>query len=134
MKWLRWFAVIPTAIIAWYVVFIFGLTLVSAIGSLCPPEEVISGHCGAWWYPYAERTIIIFSVALSAFLVVVSAATVSPSHRVLVAWVAYVTGVIVAIYFVTQTSAVAEFVAAILTGLLAVFCVAKYLDYGDRLR
>ena len=127
MKWVRWFAVVPSAILAWYVAFIFGLVLVSGVGRLCPPEEVVSGQCGAWWYPYGERAIILFSVGLSAFLVVVCATAVSPTHRVHVAWLAYVSGAVVAVYFVSQTSAVGEFIAAILAGLFGVFCVAKYL-------
>lgn len=127
MKLLRWFAVIPSAILGWYVVFTSGLLLVSAISSLCPPEEIISGLCGAWWYPYAERTVILFSVAASAFLVVVCAAVVAPANRVNIAWAAFVSGALVATYFLSQTSAVMEFVLAILAGLLGVFSVARYL-------
>jgi hypothetical protein len=128
MKWFRWFAVIPSAILAWYAVFISGLSLVFALGSVCPSEDVVSGHhCGAWWYSYAEQAVIIFSVALSAFLVVVCATLVSPSHRIRTAWVSYFAGFLVAMYFVSQTSAIGEFFAATLAGLLGVFCVAKYL-------
>ncbi len=128
MKWFRWFAVVPSAILAWYAAFISGLFLVFALGIICPPEDIISGHhCGAWWYSYADRTVIIFSVGLSGFLVVVCATFVSPSHRIRVAWVSYFSGLLVAIYFVLQTSAIGEFFAATLAGLLGIFSVARYL-------
>lgn len=127
MKLFRWFAVVPSAILAWYAAFISGLFLHSAVGRFCPPEEMISGHCGAWWHVYAERTVILLSVAASAFLVVVCAAAVAPSHRVYVAWAALASGALAALYFLSQTSAVGEFVAAILAGLFGVSSVARYL-------
>ena len=127
MKLVRWFSVVPSAILAWYAAFISGLVLVAAIGHLCPPEEIVSGLCGAWWYPYAERAVILLSVAASAFLVVVCASAMAPTHRVPVAWAAYVCGALVAIYFVSQTAAVGEFISAILAGLFGVFAVARYL-------
>jgi len=126
MKCLRWFAVVPSAILAWYAAFILGLVALSGVDALCPPESMISGLCGAWWYPPTERAIILVAVGLSAFLVVVSASAVAPSHRVPVARLAYGVGVVVAVYFVVQTSAVGEFLAAILAGFLGVFCVARY--------
>lgn len=125
MKCLRWFAVVPSAILAWYAAFILGLMALSGIDALCPPETMISGFCGVWWYPHAERAIILAAVALSAFLVVISASAVAPSYRVHVARLAYGVGVVVATYFVVKTSAVGEFMAAILAGLLGVFRVAR---------
>lgn len=127
MNKFRWFSVMPAAILAWYAAVLSGLLLVSALGRLCPPEDLVSGQCMAWWYPYAERVVILFSVAASAFLVVVCAAAVAPSYRVPVAWVAYICGVLVAVFFVLKTALVGEFISAIISGLFGVFTVAKYL-------
>ncbi|MFY0666336.1 MAG: hypothetical protein JXQ97_17070 [Natronospirillum sp.] len=127
MKWFRWLAVIPSSIIAWYAMFILGMFVLFGINYLCPPEDIVSGQCMAWWYSYAEQSTIYLFVALSAFFVVVCAAIVAPSHRMYVAWVAYLSGFLVAVYFVSQTSTVGEFVSAILAGLLGVFSVAKFL-------
>ena len=128
MKWFRWFAVIPSSVIAWYAMAILGMSILFGIKDhLCPREELVSGQCMAWWYFYTKHILIYLFVALSAFIVVLCAAIVAPSHRMHVAWVAYFSGFLAAVYFVSQTSAVGEFVAALLAGLLGVFTVAKFL-------
>ena len=128
MKWLRWVAVIPSSIFAWYTMFVFGMFVLFCVRDyLCPPEELISGQCMVWWYIYAEQTIVYLFVALSAFFVVVCAAIIAPLHRMYVAWIAYLLGFMVAVYFLSQTSAIGEFMSAIFAGLLGVFSVAKLL-------
>lgn len=132
MKWFRWLAIAPTSVVAWYAIFILGMFVLFGIKDhLCPPAELVSGQCMAWWYSYVERTIIYLFVALSAFVVVVCAAIIAPSHRIYVAGVAYLSGFLMAAYFLSQTSAVGEFVSAILAGLLGVFGVAKFLDRSE---
>jgi hypothetical protein len=127
MEWFRWLGVIPSSIVAWYAMFILGLFILSGFNDhLCPPEKLVSGQCMAWWYSYAEQATIYLFVGLSAFFVVVCAAIVAPSQRMYVAWVAYLSGFLVAVYFVSQTSALGEFVSAIFAGLLGVFGVAKF--------
>ena len=70
----------------------------------------------AWWYPYAERVVIDSSVGLSAFMVVVCATVIAPASRLVVAWIAYLFGMGVALYFWSQTDATTEFRAAAVGG------------------
>jgi hypothetical protein len=92
---------------------------------LCPAESMVSGACIAPWFRYAEAAIFCVSVALAAFLVVVLPALVAPRWRSAVAWVAFVAGLMVAVYFVAYTAAVLEFVSALIAGLLSVTGVLK---------
>jgi hypothetical protein len=126
MTSLRWIAVVPCAVLAWYAALAAGLVLLSAVSDICPHEDMISGLCVAWWYEYAEWAVVKSSVAASAFVVVISAAATAPSCRLQVAWVAYVTGSVVATYFVTQMSVVTEFIVALIAGLAGVIVAAKY--------
>ena len=128
MRWLRWVAVIPSSIFAWYTMFVFGMFALFCVRDhFYPPEGLISGQCMVWWYIYVEQTVIYLFVALSAFFVVICAAIIAPLHRMYVAWIAYLLGFLVAVYFLSQTSAIDEFMSAIFAGLLGVFSVAKLL-------
>src|SRR5262249_23392653 len=131
MTWVRWIAVIPAAVAAWYAALFLGLLLLPPIGSFCPKDDIVSGMCVAWWYPYAERTVIVSCVGLSALFVVLVAAAVAPAYRTRVAWVAYCAGFLVAVNFAWQTGAVAEFVAAVLPGPLAALSGSRRVARGD---
>jgi hypothetical protein len=122
---LRWIAVIPAGILGWYIAFLAGLALLTGARGLCAAESMVSGACIAPWFRYAEAAIICVSVALAASLVVVLPAFVAPRWRLAVAWVAFVAGLMVAVYFVAATAAVLEFVSAVLAGLLSVMGVLK---------
>lgn len=122
---LRWIAVVPAALLGWYMAFLAGLALLSAATNLCPAESMVSGACVAPWFRYAEALIFCVSVALAAFLVVVLPVLVAPRWRSTVAWVAFVAGLMVAVYFVVYTAALLEFVSAVVAGLLSVVGVVK---------
>lgn len=124
MNTVRWLSIAPCAVLAWYATLFAGLAMLFGIQALCPYNDSTSGSCGASWYAYAEWLVMKASVAASAFVVVMTAAVVAPTHRLPVAWLAYVAGAAVATYFVTQTSALGEYIAALLAGLLAVYVVA----------
>lgn len=122
---LRWIAVIPAGLLGWYIAFLAGFALLSGATNLCPAESMISGLCIAPWFHYAEAVIFCASTALAAFLVVTLPALVAPRRRSAVAWMAYVAGLMVAVYFVVYTAALLEFVSAVAGGLLGVMGVAK---------
>ena len=120
---LRWLALIPACVAAWWLALLVGLCIRSVVNSFCPPELVVSGFCEASWYPAAEDAVICFGVALSAFLVVLTAALVAPTHRVLASKAALVSGSAVAIYFAIGTGAYFALAAAVLAGVLALVVV-----------
>lgn len=117
---------VPVAILAWYAVFLFGMGLILGIWSLCPPEDVISGGCVAWWAPYAERAAFIFCAGLAAFLVVFSSAMVAPSHRDKVARVSFGVGLLVAIFIMLPLAMLLELVAATIAGLFGIRFVSRF--------
>ncbi len=120
----RWLALIPACVAAWWLALFIGLYVRSLIVGFCPPELVdVSGFCEASWYPAAEDAVICFGVALSAFLVVLTAALVAPTHRVLASKAALAIGTVVAIYFAVGTGAYFALAAAVLAGIFAVLVV-----------
>jgi hypothetical protein len=119
----RWIAIIPVAVVAWYGCFFVGVMTLFQAGQLCPPDEMVSGLCGAWWYGPLESTIEAAFVALSAIGVVCSSALMAPQHKVRVAWTAYVVGSVVAAWFMASTGALLDFVAAEVVGLAAAVLV-----------
>lgn len=121
---------VPVAILAWYAVFLFGMALIMGIGSLCPPKEVISGSCVAWWAPYAERAAFIFCAGLAAFLVVVSSAMVAPSHRNKVARLSFGLGLIAAVIMSLSLVTFGELIAATIAGLFGVLFVTRYQSHA----
>ncbi len=129
----RWLALIPACITAWYVALFIGLYAHGIVDSFCPPELVVSGFCEASWFPAAEQAVICFGVALSAFLVVLTAALVAPTHRVLASKAALVVGTVVAIIFAVETDTYFELAAAVLAGILGVLVVATVVKRGHRL-
>lgn len=131
MRLVRWILVAPAAIAGWVFALFVGLLVLGFVDSLCPPEEVVSGLCGASWYPFASRAVVCFGAGLSALLVVGLAAWVAPSHREAVSWVCFGLGAAVAILFAGAAPGLlsAELVSALGGGLLGV-AAAHYLQKG----
>jgi hypothetical protein len=119
--------VVPAAVAGWYLALIVGLLVHSGIESLCPPDQMVSGRCAAPWFPYASNAVSAFGAGLAAVLVIAFAVVAAPGHRVIVARASFVTGLVVATYMLWQTSAIAEFIAAAVCGLLTVVVLQRYL-------
>jgi hypothetical protein len=130
IKILRWVMVIPAAVIGWWLAIIIGLSLTHIPEYFCPPEFMVSDLCMAPWYGPILSGILIFSAALSAFLVLVVAVLVAPSHRALVAKGVFVAGSLYATYLAFTISAWAECAGAIICGLVTLFWLIK--KYGRR--
>ena len=67
--------------------------------------------------------------SLESRLVHYEAVLAAPAHRIVVTRIAFVGGLLVAIYMLWQTSAIVEFVAAISCGLLTVYVLQRYLRH-----
>jgi hypothetical protein len=80
----------------------------------CPQDAIVSGLCTARWHSNAINALQIVFAAISAFLVVTSAAWAAPTHKSEVAWLAYIGGCAFAFYFAFQLGASVH----VLTGLL----------------
>ena len=126
---IRWLAVLPAAVVGWFVALVIGLIVHSGIESLCPRDQMDSGMCVAPWFPYASDAVSAFGAGLAAVLVITLAVLAAPAHRIVVMRTAFVAGLLVAIYMLWQTSAIVEFVAAISCGLLTVCVLQRYLRH-----
>lgn len=121
----RWLFLTPACIAAWYLAAVIGLYAHRFVARFCPPMHVISGQCRADWFPTAEQIVMCFGVALSAFLVVLTAAAVAPNHHVLISKIAFVVGTVAAVVFAVGTQAYAALSAAVLAGAVGVWVVTR---------
>jgi hypothetical protein len=126
---IRWILVIPSALAAWYVAFIFSLLVVAIVVGPCIDSDYPQPRfCEAPWVQFAlaHSVPIRFGIGLSAVLVVIASAAVAPYHRVAVAWAALGVGAIFASVMGYRADAVAEAAVAVASGLLAAVCVSLF--------
>lgn len=124
ISYLRWSGVVPAVVLTWYAAFVLGLLLLSALDSFCPPELVVSGHCTADWHPAATRAVFVLCAGLAAFSVVVGAAWVAPSHRLLVASTAFGIGLVLAAGMAVPIGAGLELLATAAAGWAGIYVAA----------
>lgn len=131
MNAFRWILVVPAAIAAWYAVFVLGLSSYFFVDShLCPPEDVVSGHCNnASTRALLHVTTHAF-VAASTFAVMISTVLVAPRHKKSIAWLSFVVGTLVAAYIAGTTRAWTLFAAAFASGLAALAIILHLLQRG----
>jgi hypothetical protein len=128
---LRWFMVIPAAIIGWWLAIVTGIVLVSIPDNFCPPEDVMSGFCTAPWYEPVVSGIMIYTASLSAVLALVFSVLTAPGKRDLVATGVFVAGCLCAVYFAFWIAAWAECAGAIVFGLVTLIFLSKRYRLSD---
>ena len=122
---IRWLWIVPTAILVWYAMLLLGMALDSLAMAFCPADQQLSGFCIASWFRPVERGIVIGCAGLSGFAIVLTSAVIAPVYRLRAAVVMYGVGALVAVNMALQTSAHAEFIAALVGGLLATLVAAR---------
>jgi hypothetical protein len=125
---LRWVLTPIASISAWYVALFLGIILLGIAESFCPTDEMVSGMCVAPWFQVVESGIFCFSTALSAVFVVSSAYFVAPAGKVLIAWLAFFIGAIVAFIVALGTSTWGMFASAVIAGLLTAVILSRYQE------
>ena len=88
----RWIVVPLTAFAVWVGTLVVGISGVTVLDSLCPPELMVSGLCTASWHPPALAALEMFCAGIAAIGFVVLPAKVAPAHRARVAVVCFVVG------------------------------------------
>jgi hypothetical protein len=116
VRWVRWLLLVPGAWLAWSVALVSGMAVHSALESLCPPEQVISGMCTATWFRYAERITICAGVGLAAALILLTSTLIAPSHRAIVIVATLCVGSAAALVMGVLASAYAELATALVVG------------------
>lgn len=115
---LRWLAVLPATIAAWYAVAFVGLYTHSlAEKTLCPAGDWMSGFCHNDNVQATLQFLMHFHVGLSAFAVCLAAAAVAPSHKINTALAALTIGSTVALYFSWHTQAWSLLAVALASGI-----------------
>src|SRR4051812_36517931 len=100
MQILRWILTIPAAILGWYLG-IFAAVFVYYIDIwTCPDEYMVSGSCMAPWSSFLSVTTEAFGAATAAAAIVLLPTLVAPAYRWIVACMAFVCGLLLALYFV----------------------------------
>ena len=121
----RWLWIAPNAILVWYGMLALAMALQSLATKFCPAEALLADYCAAAWFHAVERGITIGCAGLTALAIVVVAAVTAPMYRLRAAVAAFVVGMALALNMVAQTSAYAEFAAAVVGGLLGVFVASR---------
>ena len=117
---IRW-VLIPVAVCgAWLAAIGIGVAIFSALESLCPESQMVSGMCIAPWRPSVDEVSFAFSAAVAAVNVVLAASLTAPRARRRVASITYAIGLLVAIAFALVISDPYPLAAAAAAGALAV--------------
>lgn len=109
----RWFLTVPAAIFGWYIGVIAALTIQKLCEWLCPIKYVVSGMCYAPWSSFVSNVGLTVGSVICGSLVVLLPALTAPSHRVMVARVAYTAGLVSSAYWIAQGFWVPVVLAAI---------------------
>jgi len=120
MHVLRWFLLVPLAIIVWYAVFVAGLYIHFYVErNLCPPSDVVSGLC---YNNQIQRWLSILrhiTVGISAAAVIICAMVVAPSQKKSVTLLTLAAGLIVSAYFAIAGNAWSLFTVAAVSGIVS---------------
>ena len=127
MKVIRWLAIVPLAVLAWYATMIFAITIHLQLAKFCVREDFISGICAANWYTIAGDFLLHAGTALSAFLVIVVSATIAPSQKIGITWLAFAIVTLIASYMGHAIGEYAALATTIAVGLGTALLVHRRL-------
>lgn len=126
IKLVRWFLVIPAALVGWVVAFVAAVFLHEGLVGLCPADwqyEEDLNMCA----PQAFDWAISAGAALAAILVVSLAVICAPSHKRFVAWLIYTAGAVAALLLFLEIGSDARLplISALSCGLLTAILIHR---------
>lgn len=125
-KLVRW-ALVPMAVLSvWYTVLFLGMAGLSVVDAFCPPELVISGACTAAWHAPVVNALVLVCTAVAAVGIVIVPALVAPTHRLLVAGLAYGCGALFAVYAASGGTLWGPFFVAAIGGSGALWLASSW--------
>ena len=130
MQVLRWLLTVPAAILGCYLGFFAGILIHYGHVWACPKEHLVSGACMAPWSLFIKSTAVGLSAAIAAAGVVLLPTLLAPSHRWLVARIAFTCGLLLALYLSLAVRWVMwiPMVCAILSGIGVLWLVRRHVD------
>lgn len=133
MQVLRWLLTVPAAILGWYLGFFAGVLIHYVHVWTCPNEHLVSGACMAPWSLFLMSTALGVSAAIAAAGVVLLPTLLAPSHRWLVARIAFACGLLLAMYFAfaMHWAIWIPVVCAILSGASMLWFVRQHIDRSN---
>jgi len=115
---LRWVLVPISGVLVFYLVLFLGILCLDLVGDFCPPEEVVSGLCTAWWYDAAYHALVLGGSFIVVAGVVIVPGRVAPAHKLRVAAIAYLLGATFALHSAADAGLWAECLASAIGGTL----------------
>lgn len=127
MRTLRWLLVIPSGVVGFYIAFSAGILIYSATFLRCAHSYVTPAICHNPLFRFADRATIIIGAAIAAILVVILPTLTAPSHRHIVAPVAFVSGAAAAVSLSYGSNTWPELLSALLAGGAALVLIQRRL-------
>ena len=125
MNLIRWALVPLSAIAVWLAGVLVGISGLTLLDRLCPPELMVSGSCTAAWHAPAEEVLLLLCTALVSAGIVVILAYVAPARRFLVAALAFGCGALFGLYAASGGYLWGPFIVAGLTGSASLWFAAS---------
>ena len=125
IRLLRWVLVPVSAAVAWAASSLVGILLLQLATVLCPESEMVSGLCGASWWPFADAVVLCLSAAIAATSIVIACSLAAPSHRSEVALVVYVAGAVWAAVLGIGSGEYPALASALVAGALAAWWIRR---------
>jgi uncharacterized protein involved in cysteine biosynthesis len=125
MRVVRWILLPIVCIAAWIAALFAGIVADSVAKFLCPAEQIVSGMCVAPWFETLDAWLGRFFSAFAAALIIISCYYTAPAARTVVAWVVFAVGAVYALWIAVVSWAWAEFIAAGVGGVAAVFLLTR---------
>jgi hypothetical protein len=121
---LRWLLVPVAAYGGFLLALALAILGFQGLSRFCPPDDMVSGLCMAWWFEDLLLALETVGGMLAAALVVLAGSLTAPAHRPLVAAVLFVLGGLAAFYLGWPPRPLV-LVASATGGLLAVALVYR---------
>src|SRR5262245_48879029 len=136
MRLLRWALVPVAAVVAWFASVAVGALLLQVATELCPESQMVSGLCGAPWWPLGAAVVLCLRAAIGATAIGIACVVTAPSHRSRVAVVVYVVGAVWAAVLGIAGGEYPALTSALVAGGLAVGWIRRrnWTRIGTRAR
>jgi len=131
-NWLRWFLVVPSMFLAWFLILQLFYGGIYLLGSYCAPDDFGPWICGESWYLIAAQCLFYLCFALCPFLIIVGAVFVAPFHKRTFAWITFFIGVGVGLYMADDGPVAQQDLCLFVGGILGLWVSLRWLTNARR--